>query len=62
MAIDDILGRDYLFHDGYTITTVTVVGWCPQRGWRLAARGYSSTWVGRKMIRELLKKGILERI
>lgn len=61
MALDDMLGRDYIYHDGYTVSRLTVVGWDPDRGWRLTGRGYSSEWVPRAMFRRLVREGILVR-
>ncbi len=60
MSIDSLLGRDYLFHDGSTVhALVTIVAWCPDRGWKLAGRGFTSAWVEQGMFRRLLKEGVL---
>lgn len=60
MAIDDLLGRDYWLHDGSTIRArLTIIGWCPERGWRLAGAGFSTEWVPRAMFRRLVRDGVL---
>lgn len=61
MSVCDLLGRDYIFTDGYTYRgRLTIVAWCPERGYRLAGRGYSTEWIQRVMFRRLLRAGVLE--
>lgn len=65
MSIDSMLGREFIFNDitsTYTISRqVTVVGFDPDKGWRLWSAIHGSTWVPRSMWRRLLKTGVLEQ-
>lgn len=63
MSPDALLGRDYTFRqsDGYTVilARVTVVGFCPATGVRLAGAGFSPAWVDHATWRRLLMAGVL---
>ena len=61
-AIDDLLGRTFLFHeDGYTIkASVTIVGHDPAKGWRLdGGPRFTQAWVSDAMLDVLLEEGVL---
>lgn len=62
LAVDDLLGRSFLFHDGYDIhTVVTVIAHDPDKGWKLdAGPSFTQPWVSHAMLTYLFTQDVLQ--